>query len=855
MAYPENTEWKKYFGTAWENVINNCSEPGGFLILHKEKQVLCDSNFTDLTGMRKAPAYDQTVQIITALKNGDDQYAKLAVSMTEDNEDVSAGIIFGRKDINEVTLPVCTQTELAVSMNESEQPFVLALMRIEAYNDENIGDSELYTAFTAILGAAPKGTLISPASRLRYWLYVPGLENDRFVMLDNIRRTVEEAAVSTGYPLTMTAGCAADVPTIPRRMQTAEFAFYEATTLGKGSIRLYSTERYERHKKEYDAMRRFLTLVDNNLFIYHFQPIVRVSTGEIAAYEALMRTDSKTGLYPLEILDFAGKFNRLYDIERATIRNSLKVIEKHQDIFHDRKLFVNSITAHMLTNEDWSVIEQSYGELLEKVVIKFSEQTEFNDERLSLVRSRLERNNMQLAIDDYGTGYSNAAKLTRFKPDYVKLDRSLIQEIDSRPKVRSFVSGIISFIHENGFEVLAEGIETYEELKTMIALGADYVQGYYVSLPKPVLIQEISEKLKNEIVAINGESKGNITRLYHASNGELVDLAALEDQHYAGVIIDSTHVTLEGGGRTVKSSIVIKDGTKTVITMRNVAITTEKEEPLIILGANTDVILMINGENRIIERGIRVPKTSNLTLRGEGSLYVISQLSNCCGIGEDKDHSPGNIRIEMNNGKLNIEANGDNAIAIGGGKNEANNTITISGGDIKVSCSGKRCLGIGIMEGNSIIDINNCACSVETSSPTAVGIGSMHGKTDILAAHYKLFFRMLGIDLCAIGTIEDGSGNIILDSGNVTGTLNGRNSNCIGTRGGCLDCTVRYSGIEFVCEGKTVSGVGDMRGDGNVDIMKSTVDINMSVKDGEGIASFGGRIKLTNVLKNIVINS
>lgn len=854
MTYKDDPRWQRIFGAAWNTVIDHCPEPGGFLIDHVHKIVLADNNFMNIVGMHKTPQYEETIQIITGLRNQDDLYSQLVIGIVEDNDEITAGIISRGIRSADIRLPVCTQTQLLVTMTENSSTFMLALIKIESSDGSAVSDTELYSALTAILGMAPEGTLISPCNQSRYWLYIPNCDDDRYKILEGMKTAVENSAESSEKKLAFTAGCGADVPLIPQRMQTAEFAFFEATALGMGNIRLYSMERYERHKNEYSAMRRFLTLVDNNLFIYHFQPIVKVSTGEIAAYESLMRTDSEIGLYPLEILDLADKFNRLYDIERATIRNSLRIIEKHQDNFRDKKLFVNSITAHMLSNEDWSILEQSYGELMEKIVIKFAEQTEFTDDRLELIRSRLRRNHIQLAIDDYGTGYSNASNLIKYRPDYVKLDRSLIQEIDSRPNMQNLVSGIIEFIHDNGFEALAEGIETYEELKTIISLGADYIQGYYISHPKPVLVHEISEKIRKEIVAISQDTQGSISRMYHSSNGEMINLASIEDGNYAGVFVESAHVTLDGGGRTVKSSIVVKDGLKTVITMRSAAMTTEKEEPLIILGQNSDVTLIIDGENRIIDRGIYVPETATLTLKGTGSLYIISQLSNCYGIGTDKDHNPGNIKIEMS-GKLTIEVNGDTVIGIGGGKNEAGTSIAVSSGELKISCSGNKCLGIGILEGGSNIDINNCACIIETSSPTAVGIGSLHGKTDILAAHYMFAFKMMGMALCAVGTIENGTGNILLDSGRIKTVMNGRTTNCLGTRKGCINCSIRNSAIDFQCEGASVSGVGDMKGDGDVEIVNTEVNMLISSKDGKGIVSVGGNVRTINVLRNIVINT
>ena len=126
--------------------------------------------------------------------------------------------------------------------------------------------------------------------------------------------------------------------------------------------------------------------------------------------------------------------------------------------------------------------------MLEKVVIELTEQSEPSPEMLEVVHERLGRNHMQLAIDDYGTGYSNTSNLVKYKPDVVKIDRSLIEDINLNPKMQRLVQGLIEFMHENGYLALAEGVETYEEMKTMIQQGSDLLQGYYVSKPKPVMI-------------------------------------------------------------------------------------------------------------------------------------------------------------------------------------------------------------------------------------------------------------------------------------------------------------------------------------------------------------------------------
>lgn len=94
-----------------------------------------------------------------------------------------------------------------------------------------------------------------------------------------------------------------------------------------------------------------------------------------------------------------------------------------------------------------------------------TEQTEISEDDLDRIRVRLEKNNMSLAIDDYGTGYSNTSNLLRYDPEVVKIDRSLISGIDQNPKAQKIVSKMVEYFHSSGYTALAEGVETSEELK------------------------------------------------------------------------------------------------------------------------------------------------------------------------------------------------------------------------------------------------------------------------------------------------------------------------------------------------------------------------------------------------------
>lgn len=846
--------WNSIFGTAWETLTKATPHIGAFLLDKKSKTAKTDFNLTKILNIHHAPEYDELADII-AMNTPD-------IVIAQDDEDITAGFVLYSKDmfLQNSGLPICTQAQFASAVTQSARSSLLALVQIQDYIRVSITKEDVVDVLTAIIGNTPEGTVIAAADKNRFWLYIKGFTGDKVAYLEqlqnHVRRYTSECTAAGAHPrsLTFSAGCGADVTLLSERMQTAEFTLFDAATKGVGMIGVYSDKRYEQQKSEYENMRRFNRLIAENLFVYNFQPIVSARTGDILAYEALMRTEKDINMYPLEILGAATKLGRLYDIEKATMHNTLAFISANQEVFADRKLFVNSIPASILSYNDWEELVRDYGELMEKLVIEITESTELDDDKLAVIHDRFRRSNISLAVDDYGTGYSNTANLLRYKPEYVKIDRSLIEGINEKTKMQKLVSGIIEFIHENGYLALAEGVETSEELKTMILLGSDLIQGYYISKPKPFALHEITDSLRREIVQINLAFADGSAKVYNTSSGSKVSLSQLVTERYGSIFIDSDSAEIEGiPGISVNCPIIIKDGIKTKVTLNNVSLTTEKDAPVIALGIGSELELNIVGDNLITQRGIWVPQTTTLRLTGEGSLHIKSELVNCYGIGVDKDHSPGAIYIDMS-GRLVVEANGENSIGIGGGRNVSGTTIQISAGDIQLVCEGGNCVAIGNFDGNSVCDIQRCHLDIVVSATNAVGIGSLFGKTDVYLSGFHARISHSGLNLCGIGSLNEGKGRVDIDSGTLRMVMRGRTIACVGSVDGAVACTVRGVVVNFDCEGGNCSGVGDLTGSGDVSVSESGLDMLFLVKEGIGVGSRKGITKIENCRDNIKIN-
>ncbi|MGN0674576.1 MAG: EAL domain-containing protein [Oscillospiraceae bacterium] len=253
-----------------------------------------------------------------------------------------------------------------------------------------------------------------------------------------------------------------------------------------------------------DYYKAFEVLVEKNLFNYHFQPIVNAKNGDIFAYEALMRTDSSIGMSPLEILETAKEYKRLYDIEKATMFNVMKRFADEREKFGNCKVFINTIPGYFLNPEDNGLLLSKYGNYMENVVFELTEQDTVSDEELNSIKRLCGSNSTgQIAIDDYGTGHSNIVNLMRYSPQVIKIDRFLISDIHKNQNKQLFVRSTIEFARLNNIKVLAEGVETSNELRTVIDLGVDLIQGYYTGRPVQEPVRSIAEEIRREIIEAN----------------------------------------------------------------------------------------------------------------------------------------------------------------------------------------------------------------------------------------------------------------------------------------------------------------------------------------------------------------
>lgn len=241
-----------------------------------------------------------------------------------------------------------------------------------------------------------------------------------------------------------------------------------------------------------------MDILNRNLLTYHYQPIVRTSDGSIFAYEALMRS-TVNNISPLQIIQSAQYLNRLSDVERYTLLNVTADVIERLKMFGDAKVFINSLPNIGLFPDCREELGTRLNSHTGRFVIEFTEESQPDDESLEMFKSYLENFGCDIAIDDYGAGYSNTNNLIRYMPRYVKIDRMLISSIQNSPQKQHLVRGITDFAHQNNILALAEGVETKEELIECLNIGIDLLQGYYLGRPQREPVTSIDPAIINEI--------------------------------------------------------------------------------------------------------------------------------------------------------------------------------------------------------------------------------------------------------------------------------------------------------------------------------------------------------------------
>jgi Amt family ammonium transporter len=289
-------------------------------------------------------------------------------------------------------------------------------------------------------------------------------------------------------------------------VRDAQIAMFRAQAGTGGGHVIFDSEMHERAVERMRLEMELRQAVDCESFRVHYQPIVELTSGRVEGFEALARWNTSDGhpVPPNEFIPLAEETGTIFDLERQILRQVCFDIAQWRQLVGSSGPYVSvNLSGKELANSNFADIVRGTLEefAIDPKQLRF-EVTEssiaYNEEVAIEVLAQLKQLGVGVYIDDFGTGYSSLSTLHSFPIDTLKIDQSFVSGGSDRPGNWEIVRVIIGLANNMGLGVIAEGIETSEQLETIRELGCPLGQGFLFS--KPVQPSEVRRFLDSGTV-------------------------------------------------------------------------------------------------------------------------------------------------------------------------------------------------------------------------------------------------------------------------------------------------------------------------------------------------------------------
>lgn len=377
---------------------------------------------------------------------------------------------------------------------------MIDLDNLKSTNDRfghNFGDLYIQTAGRCFVENTPGNTLCARMSGDEFIVLFYGYDSREEIRekIDALYQAIGKVSFvlpnGENMGLSASGGVAwfpEDSTNLSELMKYADFAMYQVKRSKKGTHREFDAEVYSGQMLANQCKLELHQMLETKNVNYHFQPIFESREGKAYAYEALMRVPYPALGSPETVLRLAREEGRMHDVECLTIFRSsecyMALLERGA-VEKDALLFINSIANESMTEEEEQRYHEEYAVLQQRVVIEITE-ADHMDMDLVHKKSRVEGFSGIFALDDYGSGYNSEINLLELHPRFVKVDISIVRGVDSDHNKQQIVNNIVDYAHKRDMLVVAEGLETAEELRMALELDVDLLQGFFLARPGEV---------------------------------------------------------------------------------------------------------------------------------------------------------------------------------------------------------------------------------------------------------------------------------------------------------------------------------------------------------------------------------
>lgn len=396
-------------------------------------------------------------------------------------------------------------------INRSERP--LALMFLDLDHFKEINDTLGHDMGDALLKETAQRILkcLRGANGVGYMENVARLGGDEFtIVLSELndtsgaevvaKRVLEQLAqpFQLGKELVHISASIGIVETFPNEgidtdtlIKYADIAMYDAKQKGRNRFSHFSKVMLVETQKRRRLINDIHKALENEEFHLVYQPIVDIHTNEIIKAEALIRWNHPTegAVNPVDFISVAEDAGLIVSIGDWVFKEAAQQVAKWRKTLHkDFQVSINKspIQLHALEkgHTDWFEYLKALNLPGQSVTIEITEGLFLNkNEVVTEKLHKFRQAGMQISLDDFGTGYSSLSYLLKFDIDYIKIDKSFVQNLSTNAEDMVLCEAIIVMSHKLGIKVIAEGIETQVQLGMLLEAGCNYGQGFLLSKP------------------------------------------------------------------------------------------------------------------------------------------------------------------------------------------------------------------------------------------------------------------------------------------------------------------------------------------------------------------------------------
>lgn len=388
----------------------------------------------------------------------------------------------------------------ATAYNQKVWVIFLDIDRFKSINDSlghRAGDRLLQIIAERLSGFVRPGETVARLGGDEFVIVMPDAEPRQMdvAVIKLLIESIAQPAAVDGHELVLT--CSAGIALFPlhgtdpeQLVECADVAMYSAKQQGRNTFRFYETALNERALARLVMESSLRAAVERNEFSLHYQPQVDLKTGCISGMEALIywRHPTRGNVAPDEFIALAEETGLIVLIGEWVLREACRQNKAWQDAGLGYLRVAVNLSPRQFSDPN---LVASIDRILQETAlapcyleIELTENLIMMEiERAVEILKELKAHGIQLSIDDFGTGYSSLSYLKTFPIDVLKIDRTFVKDIGTDPNDEAIVKSIITLAHSLKLHVIAEGVETPEQLAFLAQHGCDEFQGFYFSRP------------------------------------------------------------------------------------------------------------------------------------------------------------------------------------------------------------------------------------------------------------------------------------------------------------------------------------------------------------------------------------